>query len=697
MTHILALPYPQTRHSEQVDDYHGTLVADPYRWLEETDSPETQAWIAAQNGVTRAFLDAIPERTQIHQRLTQIWNYPKFGIPYRRGIHYFQTRNSGLQNQDVLFVMDQPDGPARLLLDPNTLSGDGTVALSNWAVSPDGRLLAYATSASGSDWLTWRVRDVESGGDLADTMEWSKFSGAEWLPDNSGFFYSRYDVPAAGAAYQSVNYHQKLYLHRVGQTQADDLLVYARPDEKEWGFHPVVSDDGAYLILHIWQGTDSRNRLFYGPLAEAIAGNLTVTELIPHMEAKYNFVGSAGSIFYFQTDWETPQGRLIAIDTRQPQREAWQTIIPGGADTLADVQLVDNIFVALYMQHAHHQIVRFARTGEQVGEIKLPTLGSALLGSPPRSFGRKEQVGEIFYSFGSFAWPTSIYRYDFAADASRLLTEPQIDFDFDNYTTRQAFAASADGTPVPYFLVQRADLADSGPRPTLLYGYGGFDISLTPSFAIGRLVWLEMGGALAVANLRGGGEYGSGWHKAGMLHNKQRVFDDFIGVAEALIAQGVTSPDKLAIQGGSNGGLLVGAAMTQRPELFGAALPAVGVMDMLRFHKFTIGWAWVSEYGSSDDPAQFATLHAYSPLHNLRPGVCYPPTLVTTADHDDRVVPGHSFKFAATLQAAQGCDNPTLIRIQQKAGHGAGKPTSILIDEISDVWAFLVEVLGMAR
>jgi len=693
----ISLPYPPSRRGDQVDDYHGTLVADPYRWLEDTDSPETQAWIAAQNAVTRAFLDAVPVRAQIHRRLTQLWDYPKFGVPQRRGTRYFQTRNSGLQNQDVLFVMDQPDGPARLLLDPNTLSDDGTVALSNWAVSPDGRLLAYATSASGSDWLTWRVRDVESGADLPDSIEWSKFSGAEWLPDNSGFFYSRYDAPAAGAAYQSVNYDQKLYLHRVGQPQADDLLVYARPDEKEWGFHPVVSDDGAYLILHIWQGTDSRNRLFYGPLAQAIAGYFTVTELIPDMEAKYNFVGSAGPIFYFQTDWETPQGRLIAIDIQRPQREAWQTIIPGGGDTLADVQLVDDIFVALYMQHAHHQIVRFSPGGERLGEIKLPTLGSALLGLPPRSFGLTEQVGELFYSFGSFAWPTSVYRYDFAADASRLLTEPQIDFDFGQYTTRQAFAASADGTQIPYFLVQRADLAESGPRPTLLYGYGGFDISLTPSFAIGRLVWLEMGGALAVATLRGGGEYGSEWHKAGMLHNKQRVFDDFIGVAEALLAQGVTSPDKLAIQGGSNGGLLVGAAMTQRPELFGAVLPAVGVMDMLRFHKFTIGWAWVSEYGSSDDPAQFATLHAYSPLHNLRPGVCYPPTLVTTADHDDRVVPGHSFKFTATLQAAQGCDNPTLIRIQQKAGHGAGKPTSILIDEISDVWAFLVQALGMGR
>lgn len=688
-------PYPTTRRSDQMDDYHGRSVADPYRWLEDTDSPETQAWIEAQNALTRSFLDEIPARSAIRKRLTELWDYPKFGVIYQRGNRYFQTRNSGLQNQDVLVVMETPDGDARTLLDPNTLSEDGTVALSSWAVSPDGQLLAYATSASGSDWLTWRVRVVESGEDLDDILEWSKFSGAEWLPDSSGFFYGRYAPPAEGDAYQGVNYHQTLYLHRLGRLQSDDRLVYARPDEKEWGFHSTVSDDGAHLILHVWQGTDSRNRIFYGPLAEAVEGNLIVTELLPDLEAKYHFVGNDGPIFYFQTDWVTPQGRLIAIDIRRPQRENWQTLIPGGGDTLAEVQLVDETFVALYMHDAHHRIVRYSRDGELLGEIGLPTLGSALLGSPPRRFAGTEKNQQLFYSFSSFAWPTSIYRYDFASDASRLLAEPQIDFDFGNYTTRQAFATSADGTQIPYFLVQRADLADSGPRPTLLYAYGGFDISLTPGFAISRLVWLEMGGALVVANLRGGGEYGSEWHKAGMLDNKQRVFDDFIGVAEGLIAQGVTSREKLAIQGGSNGGLLVGAAMTQRPELFGAAVPAVGVMDMLRFHKFTIGWAWVPEYGSSDDPDQFATLYAYSPLHNLREGVCYPPTLITTADHDDRVVPGHSFKFAATLQAAQGCDNPTLIRIQQKAGHGAGKPTAILIDEISDVWAFLVRVLGM--
>jgi len=695
MNPVLSLSYPHTRRSEQVDDYHGTQVPDPYRWLEDTDTPETQAWIEAQNRITHAFLSQIPERATIHQRLTQLWDYPKFGVPNKRGSRYFQLRNSGLQNQDVLVVMETPDGEAHLLLDPNALSADGTVALTSWAVSPDGKRLAYATSASGSDWMTWQVRDVESGDDLPDRVEWSKFSGAEWLPDSSGFFYSRYAAPAEGAAYQSVNYHQTLYLHRVGQSQSDDLLVYARPDQKEWGFRPTISDDGDYLILHVWQGTDIRNRLFCAPLVHALAGAITATELIPDLEAKYHFVGNEGPIFYFHTDWETPQGRVIGIDVTQPAREAWQTIIPGGADTLADVQLVDDTFVALYMRDAHHRIARYHRDGSYLGEIGLPTLGSALIGSPPRRFGRQEKTGELFYSFSSFAWPTSIYRYDFASEAAQLLNGPQIDFDFGNYTTRQAFASSADGTQVPYFLVQRADLPTHTPRPTLLYGYGGFDISLTPGFAISRLVWLEMGGSLAVANLRGGGEYGGDWHKAGMLENKQRVFDDFIGVAESLIAEGVTSPQKLAIQGGSNGGLLVGAAMTQRPELFGAALPAVGVMDMLRFHKFTIGWAWVSEYGSSDDPEQFATLHAYSPLHNLRPGVCYPPTLITTGDHDDRVVPGHSFKFAATLQAAQSCGNPTLIRIQQKAGHGFGKPTAILIDEISDVWAFLVQVLGM--
>ena len=697
MTLAPAFPYPETRRSDQADNYHGTLVADPYRWLEDTDSPETQAWIAAQNRVTRNFLDRIPARSAIHKRLTELWDYPKFGVIYPRGGRYFQLRNSGLQNQDVLVVMEDPDGEARLLLDPNRLSDDGTVALTNWSVSPDGSLLAYATSASGSDWLRWQVRDVETGADLPDRIEWSKFSGAEWLPDSSGFFYCRYDATAEGSAYQGVNYYQQLYLHRIGQAQSEDLLVYARPDQKEWGFHPRVSDDGDYLILHIWQGTDSRNRVLYAPLAHALTGGMTAIALIPELEAKYHFVGNDGPQFYFLTDLDAPQSRLIAISIDQPERNRRQTVIPAQNDTLADVIRMGEGFVGLYMHDAHHRLVRFSGQGEQQGEIGLPTLGSVVLAPPPRRYSRQSGKQELFYTFNSFAWPTTTYRYDFGSDASQLLNEPQIDFDFSGYTTRQGFAASADGTRVPYFLVQRNDLAGNGPCPTLLYGYGGFDIPLTPAFAISRLVWLEMGGALVVANLRGGGEYGSEWHKGGMLGQKQRVFDDFIGVAEHLIQSGVTSREKLAIQGGSNGGLLVGAAITQRPELFGAALPAVGVMDMLRFHKFTIGWAWVAEYGSSDDPEQFQTLYAYSPLHNLRERVCYPPTLVTTADHDDRVVPGHSFKFAAALQAAQGCDHPTLIRIQQKAGHGLGKPTSILIDEMSDVWAFLVRVLGMER
>ncbi len=690
-----ASPYPNTRRGEQTDDYHGTPVADPYRWLEDTDSAETQAWITTQNQVSRAFLDGIPARSHIHQRLTELWDHPKFGIPYKRGARYFQTRNSGLQNQDVLVVMDEADGSPRLLLDPNTLADDGTVALNNWAVSPDGQWLAYAISASGSDWLTWRVRDVENGHDLAEQIEWSKFSRAQWLPDSSGFFYSRYAEPVEGSAFQNVNLGQMLYLHRLGIPQADDMLVYHRPDEKEWGYHATVSDDERYLVLHVWQGTDTRNRLFVGSLAEALAGEISVDELIPTLRAKFHFIGNDGTTFYFQTDLDAPQGRVIAIDIDHPEEEAWQTIIPNGDDTLADVHLFDETFVALYMHDAHHRMARFSRTGDHLGDIGLPTLGSVQIGTPPRRFGSQEQSRELFYAFSSFAWPTSIYRYDLENDASQLLNEPQIDFDFGSYTTRQAFATSSDGSQVPYFLVQQAESAAAGPRPTLLYGYGGFDISLTPGFAISRLVWLEMGGTLVVANLRGGGEYGSEWHKAGMLANKQQVFDDFIAVAETLIDEGVTSPQTLAIQGRSNGGLLVGAAMTQRPDLFGAALPGVGVMDMLRFHKFTIGWAWVIEYGSSDDPEQFETLLAYSPLHNLRSGVCYPPTLVTTADHDDRVVPGHSFKFAATLQACQGCANPALIRVQQKAGHGLGTPTSILIDEISDSWAFLAQALNM--
>jgi prolyl oligopeptidase len=681
--------YPHTATIDQVDNYHGTLVPDPYRWLEDTDSAETRAWIETQNKLTFEFLEQIPERKALQQRLTELWDYPKAWAPLKKGSRYFQLRNTGLQNQDVLFVMENFQDEARILLDPNSLSADGTVALTAWEASPDGRWLAYASSASGSDWLSWRIRDVDSGMDLPDRIEWSKFSGAAWLPDSSGFYYSRYDTPTAGQEYQSANYYHKLYFHAVNTPQSEDKLVYERPDEKEWGFGAQVSDEGHYLVINVWQGTDVRNRMFYQDLHEGGP----VVELISEREAAYAFIGNDGPIFFLRTDLDAPRGRLIRVDIRQPDKAHWLTLVPESEDVIEAVKLVQDQFICVDLHDAHHCLRCIGLDGTSLGEIPLPTLGSlVLLENWGFNAGRKDR--ELFFAFQSFAWPTTIYRYTLNQEGLETIFTPPIQFDFSPYVTRQVWATSKDGTRVPMFLVHRRELP-AGPQPTLLGGYGGFAISIAPSFMISRLVWLERGGVLAITNLRGGGEYGEEWHRAGMLENKQNVFDDLVGCAEYLISQGLTRPDKLAIQGGSNGGLLVGACMTQRPELFGAALPAVGVMDMLRFHKFTIGWAWVSDYGSSDDPEQFKTLYAYSPLHNLKLGTAYPSTLITTADHDDRVVPGHSFKFAAALQAAQGGDAPVLIRIQTKAGHGFGKPTSIIIEEQADLWAFVIKALNI--
>lgn len=685
------LNYPPTRQVDQVDDYHGTLVADPYRWLEEVDSPAALEWIAAQNELTFSFLEGIPARQKIRARLTELWDYPRASAPLQRGGRYFQLRNTGLQNQDVLYFMETLADAGRLLLDPNTLSPDGTVALTSWEASKDGRLLAYATSASGSDWLTWRVRQVDTGEDLSDLIEWSKFSSAAWLPDSSGFYYARYAEPAEGQAYAGVNYYQKLYLHRLGCPQEQDELVYERPDQKEWGFDPQVSEDGRYLVLHVWQGTDTRNRLFYRDLQSGQG----FVELIAELEAEYLFVGNDGPRFYLQTNLVAPRGRLVAVDVDNPDRQNWITLIPESSDRLESIKLVHDEFISVYLHDAYHQLKRFDLAGEPAGEIELPTLGSLVSLNGILSLHGERQDDELFYAFHSFVFPPTVYRFDFDRGESELLFSPQIRCDFSLYETHQVFVDSKDGARVPLFLVHRRGLEKDGDNPVLLYGYGGFNISLTPMFAASRLVWLEMGGVLAYANLRGGGEYGEEWHQAGMIHNKQNVFADFIACAEYLVAQGFTKPSRLAIEGRSNGGLLVGACLTQRPDLFGAALPAVGVLDMLRFHKFTIGWAWVSDYGCSDDPAEFKSLYAYSPLHNIKVGSPYPATLITTGDHDDRVVPGHSFKFAAALQSAQAGEAPILIRIQTKAGHGFGKPTTILIEEQTDIWAFLVKALGI--
>ena len=679
------LNYPPSHPDPTVVDiYHGQPVPDPYRWLEDLDSERTRAWIEAQNQLTFDYLQRIPARQRLLERLTQLWNYEKYSQPFKEGGRYFYFKNDGLQNQSVLYTQESLEAEARVLLDPNTLSEDGTVALSGIAISRDGRYLAYGLSRSGSDWQEWKVRDIETGEDLPDHLRWIKFSGASWTPDGQGFFYSRYDEPPPGREYESANYFQKLYYHRLGTPQSEDLLVYHRPDQKEWGFAGGVTEDGNYLIISVWRGTDPKNLLFYKDLRDP---NLPVVELIREFEANYSFVGNDGSRFWLLTDLNAPRRRLVAIDLDNPGQV--QEVIPEAEETLQGVSLINNQFVAFYLKDAHTQIKTFALDGTYLGEIPLPGLGSA------SGFGGKRYDTETFYTFTSFTTPPTIYRYDFTTGRSTLFRQPQVDFDPQAYEVQQVFYPSKDGTRIPMFLVHRRGLARTGDHPTLLYGYGGFGISLTPSFSVGLVAWLEMGGVYAQPNLRGGGEYGEAWHQAGTKLNKQKVFDDFIAAAEWLVANGYTNPSKLAISGGSNGGLLVGACLTQRPDLFAAALPAVGVFDMLRFHKFTIGWAWISEYGSPEDPEEFKALYAYSPLHNLKPGTVYPATLITTADHDDRVVPAHSFKFAAALQAAQGGSQPILIRIDTKAGHGAGKPTTKLIEETADRWAFLVEVLGI--
>ena len=679
------LNYPPSHPDPTVVDvYHGQAVPDPYRWLEDLDSERTRAWVEAQNQLTFDYLQRIPARQRLLERLTQLWNYEKYSQPFKEGGRYFYFKNDGLQNQSVLYTQESLEAEARVLLDPNTLSEDGTVALSGIAISRDGRYLAYGLSRSGSDWQEWKVRDIETGEDLPDHLRWIKFSGASWTPDGQGFFYSRYDEPPPGREYESANYFQKLYYHRLGTPQSEDLLVYHRPDQKEWGFAGGVTEDGNYLIISVWRGTDPKNLLFYKDLRDP---NLPVVELIREFEAEYSFVGNDGSRFWLLTDLNAPRRRLVAIDLDNPGQV--QEVIPEAEETLQGVSLINNQFVAFYLKDAYTQIKTFALDGTYLGEIPLPGLGSA------SGFGGKRYDTETFYTFTSFTTPPTIYRYDFTTGRSTLFRQPQVDFDPQAYEVQQVFYPSKDGTRIPMFLVHRRGLARTGDHPTLLYGYGGFGISLTPSFSVGLVAWLEMGGVYAQPNLRGGGEYGEAWHQAGTKLNKQKVFDDFIAAAEWLIAHGYTNPSKLAISGGSNGGLLVGACLTQRPDLFAAALPAVGVFDMLRFHKFTIGWAWISEYGSPEDPEEFKALYAYSPLHNLKPGTVYPATLITTADHDDRVVPAHSFKFAAALQAAQGGSQPILIRIDTKAGHGAGKPTTKLIEETADRWAFLVEVLGI--
>jgi len=680
------IQYPEARKGDVVETQFGVEVADPYRWLEDPDAPESREWIDAENEITFGWLEEIRERNDIRDRITELWDYEKYGTPSKEGGRYFFRKNDGLQNQSVLYTCRSLDDEPKVLIDPNTMSEDGTVALGGTAVSDDGKYIAYAVNRAGSDWQEWYVRDIESGKDTGDEIKWAKFSGASWTKDGKGFFYSRYDEPAEGSELQDVNYYQKLYYHRLGTDQSQDELVYERPDEKEWGFSGDVTDDGRYLIIGVWKGTERKNRVYYKDLSD---WNSPVVKLIDVLEAQYSFVDNDGPVFWFQTDKDAPRSRVIAIDTANPDASHWREIIPQLKDTLRGVNVIDNKFVASYLKDAQTDVRVFDIQGTLLRTVDLPGIGTA------GGFGGKRSDKETFYAFTGYSTPTTIYRYDMTTGKSSIFRKPDVDFDPNQYETKQVFYESKDGTRVPMFITHKKGLRLNRKNPTYLYGYGGFNIAITPSFNVGNLVWMEMGGVLAVANIRGGGEYGREWHQAGVKLKKQNVFDDFIAAAEWLIDNDYTHPDRLAIGGGSNGGLLVGACITQRPDLFGAALPAVGVLDMLRFHKFTIGWAWVSDYGTPDNEEEFEALYAYSPLHNIRQGEQYPAVMITTADHDDRVVPAHSFKFAAALQEAQGGDDPILIRIQTKAGHGAGKPTSMIIDEIADKWAFLVRALNM--
>jgi prolyl oligopeptidase len=678
--------YPSAPTSNQVDDYSGTKVPDPYRPLENPDAPESRKWIEAENKITFDFLKTIPERDAIKARLTEVWNYERFGVPFKEKARYFFSKNSGLQNQNVIYTTTNFSESSRELLDPNTLAKDGTIALGGLTASDDAKLIAYGLAASGSDWQQWKVRDVETGKDREDVLNWIKFSGASWKKDGSGFFYGRYDKPDEKNKLRTQVYNQKIFFHQLGTPQAQDKLIYDRPDQKEWLFGAEVTEDGHYLIISVQRGTDPKNRVFYKDLVKP---DSKVVELLDKPDAKYIFLANEGPVFAFQTDLNAPLGRIISIDTSKGLPPQIKDLVPESSDKLEAVSVVGDRFVAAYLKDAHSLVKLFKSDGSVDGEIALPGIGSVA------GFTGKRQDRETFYSFTSFTTPTSIFRYDFDKRASESLFQPKVKFNPDDYTTEQVFYNSADGTRVPMFVSYKKGMKRDGQNPTYLYGYGGFDISITPSFSPANLVWMEMGGIYAVANLRGGGEYGEKWHEGGELHVKQNVFDDFIAAAQYLIDNKFTSTPKLAIGGRSNGGLLVGACMTQRPDLYGATLPGVGVMDMLRFQKFTIGWAWTSDYGSAEKRDDFPFLYAYSPLHHIAKGTCYPPTMITTADHDDRVVPAHSFKFAATLQAAQSCDKPTLIRIETKAGHGAGKPTTKIIEETADGWAFLVKELGM--
>ncbi len=677
-TAITMLPYPDTQRGDVADNYHGTTVADPYRWLEDADSPQTAEWVKAQNEVTFDYLSQIPYRDAVRKRLTELWDYPKNGAPRKVGEDwYFSYRNDGLQNQSVLYRQRGLDGEREVFLDPNTLSEDGTVALGSTTFSRDGKWLAYSVAAAGSDWVKIHLRDVETGEDAPDIIEWVKFSGAVWAPDSKGFYYSCYEAPKDGNIYSVQNQHQMVYYHALGTPQSEDVRIYRDDRHPLRYFHGEESYDGKYLFVSGSEGTSGTELLYRAADEEAFR------VLFRGFEYDYYVAHAEGDTAWIYTNDGAPNYRLVRVNLANPAEGLVDVVAEDPKTLLSNVSIVGGYIMAEYLVDATSKIVQCDMEGRVVREVALDALGTA------SGFGGEKEDTEVFYALSTYTAPPTIYRYELATGTSTLIERPKVDFDPADFVTEQVFFTSKDGTQVPMFIVHKKGIKMNGQNPTYLYGYGGFNISITPGFSAARIMFMEQGGIYVDVNLRGGGEYGETWHQAGMLENKQNVFDDFIGAAEWLIDNRYTSPSKLAIAGGSNGGLLVGAAMTQRPDLFAVALPAVGVMDMLRYHRFTVGWGWSVEYGNADNAEQFEYIYKYSPLHNLREGVCYPATLITTADHDDRVVPAHSFKFAAQLQYDQSCGRPTLIRIDTNAGHGAGKPTSKRIDEMADTYSFV--------
>ncbi|MDH6306391.1 prolyl oligopeptidase [Parabacteroides sp. PF5-5] len=678
------LAYPVADKDNTVDTYFGTEVADPYRWLENDTSKATEAWVEAENKVTAAYLSKIPFRDKIKQRLTDLTNYEKIGTPSKKKGKYYFFKNDGLQNQSVMYVKETLDGEAKVLLDPNKLSDDGTVALSGISFSNNGQYLAYNISRSGSDWNEIFVIDLASGQRLDDHILWAKFGGASW--HGNGFYYSAYDAPEAGKEYSNMNENHKIYYHQLGTPQSDDKLIYQNPKEPKRFYYGSVSEDERLMFI-FESGAGSGNNLFIKDLTKA---NAPVMALTDDMEYSYAPIEVVGDKIYLITNYGAPKYRIMTATIGSPMLKDWVELIPESESVLSNASIIGGKLMLTYEKDASHHAYVYSLEGKEEHEVKLPTLGSVY-------FSGDKDDKETFYSFSSFTFPATIYKYDLDKNQSELYLAPKVAFNPDEYTTEQVFFASKDGTKIPMFLTYKKGLQKDGANPVFLYGYGGFNVSLNPGFSTSRLVFLENGGIYAQVTLRGGGEYGEEWHQAGTKMNKQNVFDDFIGAAEYLIQEKYTNKEKIAVNGGSNGGLLVGAVVNQRPDLFKAAVPAVGVMDMLRYHKFTIGWNWASDYGTSEDSKEmFNYLHAYSPLHNIKnDGTPYPAIMVTTADHDDRVVPAHSFKYAATLQAANTGDAPKLIRIETKAGHGAGKPISKILDESADIYSFIMYNLGM--